>query len=923
MALGEGGFVVYGEGASGDFARSVSAAGDVNGDGLADLIVGASYVNVRAGRSYVIFGNTTGAFSQSAVDQLGTSGNDTQSDNGTAKTLVAGAGDDVLTATAASVLYGGAGKDTFNIDQAMITALQSSLGSGGNTGQLARIDGGGGLDTIVLSGSGLTLDLTQIANQAASIPVGGSRIDSIEVIDLTGTGNNTLTLAARDVLEMAQLLVKGDAGDELNATGIWFKGGTITQDGQTYEIYRALGSAAQMLVDTDITRNVTEPQLPVELSAISAGVGGFAINSSGTSISSGLSVSAAGDVNGDGLTDLIVGAPNYSHSYVVFGKTVNDAMNLSALGTGGFEINGDSSSQSGTSVSAAGDVNGDGLADLIVGAPGKNVSYVVFGKTSSAAVNLTALGTGGFQLKDEDFSVSGYSVSAAGDVNADGLADLIVGAYGVNDGAGRSYVVFGKTSSSAMNLSALGTGGFVINGGSTDINAGWSVSDAGDVNGDGLADLIVGAPLSNRSYVVFGKTATTAVDLSPSVTGGFVINGDSASFNSGFSVSAAGDVNGDGLADLIVGASQADTYVDVGQVNVSYGRSYVVFGQSTTVAINLSAVATGVGGFVIKGFDAARLSGYSVSAAGDVNGDGLTDLIVAAPGTNRSFVVFGRSTSDAIDLEAVSMGLGGFLINGVGVWDSSDLSVSAAGDVNGDGLADLMLGASQADGGNGRSYVIFGKTTGAFKQTAVDWQGTPGNDTQSDGGVAKTLVAGAGDDVLTATAASVLYGGAGKDAFNIDQAMITALQSPLGSGGNTGQLARIDGGGGLDTLALTGSGLTLDLTQVANQAASNPDGGSRIDSVEVIDLTGSGNNALKLKVSDVLDMGSANLFQTTGRQQLLVKGNAGDTVDLADAAGTTGWTQALANATIDSASYQVWNHTSLATVYVQTGVLVG
>ena len=398
---------------------------------------------------------------------------------------------------------------------------------------------------------------------------------------------------------------------------------------------------------------------------------------------------------------------------------------------------------------------------------------------------------------------------------------------------------------------------------------------------------------------------------------------------SGFVIAAPGNLNVVNLADylkLIRSKPGELNYASAGTGSATHiGMAYFL----AKAGLDMQHIPVKSTGEAVNEVLAGRTQGVITSVIGisglrgDVNGDGLSDLIVGASAANASagsnYVVFGKSSGGEVLLTAVKNGQGGFVINGASAGEASGTSVSAAGDVNGDGLADLIVGAPA---GNGRSYVIFGKTTGSFQQTAVDWQGTDGADTQSDGGTAKTLVAGAGDDVLTATAASVLYGGAGKDTFNIDQAMITALQSPMGSGGNTGQLARIDGGSGLDTLALSGSGLTLDLTQVANQAASNPDGGSRIDSVEVIDLTGSGNNALKLKASDVLDMGSANLFQTTGRQQLLVKGNAGDTVDLADAAGTTGWTQASANATIDSASYQVWNHSSLATVYVQTGVLV-
>ena len=141
----------------------------------------------------------------------------------------------------------------------------------------------------------------------------------------------------------------------------------------------------------------------------------------------------------------------------------------------------------------------------------------------------------------------------------------------------------------------------------------------------GLADLIVGAYGSDpaagsnagRTYVVYGKTGTTAINLSAVATGtgGFVINGQCSCDYSGVSVSSAGDVNGDGLADLIVGATGSDL---AGGTNA--GRSYVVFGQTGTIAINLSAIAAGVGGFVINGQCSSDWSGRSVSSAGDVNG---------------------------------------------------------------------------------------------------------------------------------------------------------------------------------------------------------------------------------------------------------------------------------------------------------------
>ena len=220
-------------------------------------------------------------------------------------------------------------------------------------------------------------------------------------------------------------------------------------------------------------------------------------------------------------------------------------------------------------VAGAGDVNGDGLADLVVSAASS--AYVVFGKRSADPVGLGTLGAGGFRVSGlSPATGAGAPVAGAGDVNGDGLADVIIGDIGVSrDGfgnAGAAYVVFGKSSSTAVDVATLGSGGYAIDGAPSSAFAGTSVAGTGDVNADGRADIIVGAPYANgpdgqmsgAAYVVFGKSSPAAIDLGALGSAGFVGHGPVPFDTLGASVAGAGDVNGDGHPDVIVGAAGAD-----------------------------------------------------------------------------------------------------------------------------------------------------------------------------------------------------------------------------------------------------------------------------------------------------------------------------------------------------------------------------
>jgi methionine-rich copper-binding protein CopC len=718
-------------------------------------------------------------------------------------------------------------------------------------------------------------------------------------------------------------------------------------------------------------------------------VAGFTVIGESASDMSGYSVAAAGDVNGDGLADLIIGAPNYDtggvsdtgRAYVVFGTASTAPISLTniAAGKGGFVINGGTVAgsasttvgiQAGYSVSAAGDLNGDGLADLLVGTPqhvgsnptnyGRGKVFIVYGKSDTATVQLTSLGSAGIAINGGGAAGANYgaSVAAVGDVNGDGMVDVAFGAphdapYNRTDTGSVYAYVGGSTTANTMSLSSVSTSYQNYAGAVAGDLTGSSVAAAGDFNGDGLADMIFGAGKgadataadAGISYLVFGRSSpwgansgNNGTDLSSKTSTLFLtITGESALDNAGMSAVGVGDVNGDGLADLLIGAPGADA-----GAKTDAGRSYVVFGTTSTAAIKLSSVAAGTGGFVINGESAGDASGYKVAAAGDLNGDGLADMLISAnkadttggADAGRTYVVYGTTSTAPIELSAIAAGRGGFVIDGAGASDQSGTSVVAGGDINGDGLGDLIVSATQADANGvadvGVTYVIFGSTGGAFQASTVDQAADGSHATITGSAASETLVGDAGANTLVGNGgADVIHAGAGNDTIVLNAGNVAALQATYGSGGNATQLARVDGGGGIDTLKLDGSGINLDLSAIHDVGLVGGINMSRLSSIEKIDLTGSGNNSLKLTMADVVDIAGFNSFNTSnssgwtstvlgaveGRHQLLIDGDAGDSVAISGA----GWTDA-GTATYNGHTYEVYRNGAYTELLIDTSV---
>jgi hypothetical protein len=434
---------------------------------------------------------------------------------------------------------------------------------------------------------------------------------------------------------------------------------------------------------------------------------------------------------------------------------------------------------------------GDGINEMMIGAPGSDragenagAAYLIYGRDGGDDTHLGSGARGSLFLGENPGDYLGAAVGATAPQGPDGRADILIGAPGNDQGGDDAGAVYVIRSNLAGTLFFLGDGryGFKIVGEEAGGHVGLSASAIADLNGDGLDEFLIGG--RNAAYVVWGKESSANVALGDVAagTGGFKIAGEEWQSLARGSLTSIADLNGDGLDEILVGVPG-----DGEGWETRAGAAYVVWGKTDGAPVDFAQVANGVGGFKIVGGAAFDRAGTAVAGIGDLNADGLGEIIIGAPGGDGGwnldagavYVAWGKADGSPIDLDQIAAGIGGFRILGENAFDNAGVSVAAADDLNGDGLPDILIGATGNDQGGtdaGAVYAVWGKGDGATVDLRNVAAGLGGTKIQ-------------GEDALDHAGSAVATLGHLKDGQRLSDILIGAVgdEGADGFGGSSGQ----------------------------------------------------------------------------------------------------------------------------------------
>ena len=738
------------------FGTSVASAGDVNKDTVDDIIVGAKSYNSDQGRAYIYYGSVDGTPINSDADVIFPgSGNQFGAH-------VSGVGDvnndgidDVVIATRSNAyLYlGGSGSIdnssdvTFSLSNFVTyTNMIAPAGDVNHDGYDDVIVGNKiffGDEGLMDNTADVIFPVNDIMKSAGDVDKDGFddvlsiSSDHIELFygssgvmdtdaDAVFTGRYAAASAGDVNHDGYDDIITGDANhDDPDGIAYIYFGARKTQLDTNADIILScptdgLDFGARVACAGDVNNDGYDDVIvgtemlflnDFEENEVHLFLGGNPMNNTADAVFSGggstyfnISISGAGDINNDNYDDIIIGQSDYGGSqgavFIYYGsESVDEDYDLILTGEG-------KNNNLGYSVACAGDVNNDGYDDVIVSAKNYDSSrgriYLYYGSSTTMDNTADILFTG--TVSGGNF---GYSISSAGDVNNDHYDDIIIGAQNEDNGTGRAYIYFGSAN---MDTNP----DVILSGENENDKFGCSVSSAGDVNKDGYDDVIVGA---NRISFTLGMESVAYIGMAYVYLGGSPMNNDYEARLSpkewsgqqffGTSVAGAGDVNGDGYDDVIVGEPGYDPYSD-GLSSDNLGRAYIYYGNSGA-GFNDDEDVVFVGETNFSSF------GSSVSTAGDFNQDGYDDFIIGAESFSNNkgqvSLYFGAPASS----QRITPDL---IFTGENSDDYFGSSISKIGDINNDGASDILIGAYGYDSNTGRVYIFLGSNNNTYDNTA-------------------------------------------------------------------------------------------------------------------------------------------------------------------------------------------------------------